>query len=541
MNRIQSKYTQDLARARNTAECRESTSLLDALPQHIVIVNTVGVITRVNDTWRRFAARSGHEGGYVGLSYYRYVPDVLRARLQQMLAGGEESVTLEYSIGDRWFVMEARPLPEGAVISHTDITERKRMEVSLEAMACRDPLTQLLNRRGLHRVLDKEVQRSREKHLHALVIDCDNFKGVNDSLGHAAGDLVLRTIAARMREQLGQRGQLARIGGDEFVALLPGADGTAARVIAERLRAAIAEQPIAVSHGPVVVTLSIAVCEMNPQLRNLDDLLATSTAALKSCKRRGKNMVTYRDAPTRCPGDLQVLTSPSYFKALFQPIVELQSGSVVGYEILSRGRGSYASPLDFFRAASRGGLLSRVDLACLRSCANAAASVPSSLRRHINVYPSTLLAAPVSQMLEVLGPQARAGLCLEISEKQILGDPASLRESAQAIRRAGVRFAIDDLGFGRSSLETLICLEPDVLKFDRRLVHGVARDAEKRRALERQIKVAHALETEIIAEGIEEERDRALLLSRGVSLGQGFLFGRPAEAPRLSLLPSLVP
>ena len=540
MNRFQNKLARHLELRRNAAsepgDVWES-ELLDALPQHIVIVDGHGLITHANEAWRRFADARGSRGPHVGVTYSAYLPDTVSSRLRRVLDGSDPDVTLEYPIGDRWFVMEARPLPRGAVISHTDITDRKRMEVSLEAMAFRDPLTQLLNRRGLDRVLDKEVQRSREKHLHALVIDCDNFKGVNDSLGHAAGDLVLRTIAARMREQLGERGHLARIGGDEFVAVLPGADGVAARVIAERLRAELAERPIAVSHGPVVVTLSIAVCEMNPQLRNLDDLLATSTAALKSCKRRGKNIVTYRDAPTRGPSDLQALTSPDYFKALFQPIVRLGCGTVVGYEILSRGQGSYASPLDFFRAANRNGLLNRVDLACLRSCASAAASVPSNLQRHINVYPSTLLSAPVSQMLEVLGPQAREGLCLEISERQILGDPASLRESAQAIRRAGVRFAIDDLGFGGSSLETLICLEPDVLKFDRRGVHGVGRDAEKRRALERQIKVARALDAEIIAEGIEEESDRALLQALGVSLGQGFLFGRPENAPRLSLLP----
>ena len=224
------------------------------------------------------------------------------------------------------------------------------------------------------------------------------------------------------------------------------------------------------------------------------------------------------------------LTRHGSFHAVKQPILQLQDREVTGYEFLTRSSipGS-AMPEDFLRFCLEHNVLGIADLHCLGNCASASQSLPAPLRRHINVYPSTLAQTPVQRVLDSIPGRIRRGAyCLELNESFVLDDPAALIGPIQELKRAGILIAIDDVGFGHSNLESLILLEPDVLKIDKKLVLGIARSSQRMRSLERLLGVARSLGAQAIAEGIETEEDLRTLRDLGVAFGQGFLLGRPA-------------
>jgi EAL domain-containing protein (putative c-di-GMP-specific phosphodiesterase class I) len=187
------------------------------------------------------------------------------------------------------------------------------------------------------------------------------------------------------------------------------------------------------------------------------------------------------------------------------------------------------------RDLSAGINLPMLDLRCLRACISAAADLPGW--RHANLYPSTLIETPVEQLLRLFPDRAPdQTYCIELSEQQLLGAPSALRDATSSLRRSGVRIAIDDVGFGRTSLEHLVLIEPEVVKIDRKWVAGIGHDRGRLRTLKRLVEVANALGAMVIAEGIEDAEEVAALLDLGVRYGQGFLLGRPSTRP--SPLPS---
>ncbi len=530
--------------------------VLDALPEQVVKLDAAGRIEMVNAAWSRFGAANGADPARVGVGV-DYVgacqgtdPGASRVarKLRSLLAGDTESFLHEYPCHSpterRYFLMHAVRLADGgAVVSHLDITARKLAELALQEHATHDALTGQLNRRGLQQHLAAEVERSRREGspLAAVFIDCDDFKKVNDSLGHAAGDVVLSTVAHRLREALRPQDRLARIGGDEFLAVLDGTRSAEAYQIAERLRRAVGSEPVALSHGPLKLTVSLAVVPLDETTSTLEEVLGAAREGLRQSKARGKNRSSLGRggaAAEEIAGELRDLArrmrEPAFFRAVAQPIVSLPDRTTIGFELLSRGPGgAFAHPQDFFRVAVEDGILSSVDLACLRVCSAAARRVePRGAWRHLNVYPSTLLEVPPETILTLLERSPESGrYCLELSEQQILGDPAHLRESVGALRRAGIRISVDDVGFGRSSLEGLVVLEPEIVKIDRRYVLGVASDPSKRRSFRRLLGVAQALGATVIAEGLEAQADVEALQDLGVRFGQGFLLGEPSPVP----------
>lgn len=438
-----------------------------------------------------------------------------------------------------------------------DITQRKDAEsglgrlaeqleaanIRLRELAMHDALTGLFNRRGFEAALMTEVERADRNAapLCAILIDCDNFKQVNDNLGHAAGDVVLATVARRLRETLRPSDILARVGGDEFLCLLPGASAAQATHVAERLRLSVCSTPIALSHGPIQLTLSLAVTPLDTPVNSVEEVLALNRDALKQSKGMGKNRTSIAGHPavdTSTDNPLterrrftQAVQHDNFFHAACHPIVDAMHNTVVGYEFLSRGpRGPYHRPVDFFRIAMEESLLTTVDVRCFRVCAAASSEIDPLLWRHVNIYPSTLLNMPEETLARLL-PDARPGtLCVELSEQQMLGDAACMRHHVEKLRAAGARIAIDDVGFGRSSLESLILLEPEVVKIDRKHVAGVGNDLGKRRSLQRIINAATSLGATIVAEGVESLDDLEVIRELGVRYAQGFLWGRPTTS-----------
>lgn len=227
---------------------------------------------------------------------------------------------------------------------------------------------------------------------------------------------------------------------------------------------------------------------------------------------------------------LSAVRSPGAFRTVKQPILRLADQSVVAYEFLSRCTLPGAEmPADFLGFCMERGLLTPVDLCCLATCARAARRQPPDLRRHVNIYPATLAEVPLRDLLELFPPDGSEGIfCLEINETVRPDDLPRLVPKVEVLKESGLLVAIDDIGFGNSSLESLLALEPDVLKIDRRLVTGAGADPGRRRLLRRLARIAESLGTQAVAEGIETAEDLALALELGIPFGQGYLWGKPA-------------
>lgn len=410
---------------------------------------------------------------------------------------------------------------------------------TLERLTLIDPLTDLLNRRGLQQALSREVQHlTRGGSAAVLVADLDDFKNINEQHGHAVGDVVLKEIGRRLRASIRAVDYVGRIGGDEFMLLLPDTDPQEVTRVAERIRLAIATAIIQHSHGTVTLTASIASLLLTNDMPAVDQLLTRSHLLLSRAKTAGKNRVVFEagefddtDRRLRAQSDMCLnLTQGRHILTLKQPIFRLDDESPVGYEFLSRYSNDMLElPENFFRLCSERNVLTLVDHACLRASIRAAMDLPPYARFHINIFPTTLLAIPVQHLLELFPHPVPAGtFCLEISEQQIIGDPSYLQPAVKALQDAGIVIAVDDVGYGSTCLESLVVLRPDVVKIDKRCVIGIDRDRALVEQLSRYARIARTLDCEVVAEGIETGAELELVRSLGIDYGQGYYWGKPS-------------
>ncbi len=427
--------------------------------------------------------------------------------------------------------------------------ELDRTNARLEQLALNDPLTGLLNRRGLQQVLSLKFPRVslEDPDCLALLIDLDDFKKINDALGHGVGDVVLKEIANKLKASLRATDYAARIGGNEFMILLPETRLAEGIQVAEKVRLAVSASPIYLASGASVkVTASLGLVPLSPTTPSIDQLLTETHVTLHKSKQAGKNQVTFaarnfdtvrtdistgisRESPLA--GIVSELRRPSQFRSVMQPIFDLPSLAKIGYEFLSRcNLAVFEMPDDFFRVSFENKILTVVDHQCFRTCLAAAAHLSSaSVQRHINLFPSTMIDIPTQHLLSEFPKHPDGHYCIEISEQQIIGDPSYLTEPVEAFKKSGIQVAIDDVGFGRSCLESLILLEPHIVKIDKRCINGISRDPARARSLRRILNVAEALNTQVVAEGIESEEDLELLMELGVKFGQGFYLANPVK------------
>ena len=414
-----------------------------------------------------------------------------------------------------------------------------QLSAEIENVALVDPVTNLASRQGLERVLQIETSRARRygSSLVAIIAGVEGFRRVNESLGHGVGDLLLSELASQLRGVLRSSDHAGRIGGDEFLILLPETRIAEGLRVAERIKTSLCCSPLEISAKTLEVKVALAVADVPLDTVSVSDLLTRtslsryrSLAAGKSPSRSRGMSPAEGEAEESTASASDALRNGEGLRAVSQPIYHLPDESVRGYEFLSRGpAGPLESPLDFLRVAYEENMLSLVDRHCLRACLDAVDRMGQDAQYHLNIFPATILDTPVQHLRDMfLASDSPGTFCLEISEQQILGDPSCLSESISALRASGILIAIDDVGFGRSCLESLILLEPDIVKIDRKYVTGIAADHAKARSLRRLLNVARSLGAEVIAEGIETRDDLDELRTLGVRLGQGFLWGRPA-------------
>jgi diguanylate cyclase (GGDEF)-like protein len=413
----------------------------------------------------------------------------------------------------------------------------------LQALTIHDPLTGVLNRRGLQDVLSKifAVCQRMNISVQVLLLDLDNFKQINDRYGHGAGDAILVAVAENLRQKVRQTDYIARVGGDEFmVFLLNSREGEAVKV-ADKIRLGIAQTSTKVSLGEFVkATCSIGIVPLGEKPASVDELLQRLHLSLHLCKSAGKNRIAYQGEqvssdlkdPDAASEIKKILAAGDKFYAASQPIFDLRNMTIVGYELLSRlDYEGYTSPDVFFLFARNADLLGIVDYACMKTCLNALKDVPIARRIYINLFPSTLTEIPVERLVQEFASAGKnISFCLEINEQQILRDPFYLITSVMRLKKAGIKIALDDYGFGHSSIETLVLLEPDIVKIDKKIIIGISKDARKSNSLKRLLKIIESCKATVIAEGIENQEDLEILHNLGVNYGQGFLMGKP-ETP----------
>ena len=474
-------------------------------------------------------------------------------RVHRALAGlafGRYDV--EYRMRDasgrrRWIHSKGFPVlgAEGCVESvvgfSRDVTSLKERERELRLLADE------LEAEARHRPPDRRLEpahggghpgpgqpRPRRSPLTAVLVDLDAFARVNATFGRATGDLLLRRVAERLADRLGAADVLARVDGDRFLALLPGTDRTRGREVAERLRLACAEAGMTMGGQPVTVTASLGVATIPASVVSLEEVLEATGSDLERARRRARDPVSEREPPCATAQQLRDLLLEGRLEARAQSLRDPRDGRTLGYEMLSRGpAGPFQSPTDLLRFSLEAGLLTITDLACLRTCL--AATLPrrgDGLGYNVNLLPSTIVDTPAARLIELFeeagGPER---FCVEVNEQQFVGAPADLIEPIRVLRGAGVRIAVDDVGYGKSSLETLVHLEPDVVKVAREMVAGADRDPVRRAALGRMARASRALSASLVAEGVETEGERDLVIELGFDLAQGYLWDRPAPLP----------
>jgi len=429
-----------------------------------------------------------------------------------------------------------------------DVTTQLAAQAELRHRAEYDALTGLSNRKHFDERVTLELERAKRagKTVAVIFLDLDNFKEVNDSLGHRVGDALLAHIARRIERVVGESGTVARYGGDEFMAFSGGANAVLVPLL-ESLLAAMTE-PVQISGHELFIEASIGISIYPVDGDDADTLIRNADAAMYLAKQNGRNQYQfYRPelneaaiSRLRISTRLRRALRNGALTVLYQPQFDMTSGTMIGAEALLRWTDAQlgsVSPVVFIPIAEETGLIRGIGEWVLREACREAARWNTDRTRQIrvsvNVSPLQLehsdLIGQVGQALRDSG-LSPALLELEVTEGALMRNPDLALRTLAGLREMGVRIAIDDFGTGYSSLGYLKRFRVDRLKIDREFVHEIGRDAETEAITLAVIAVAKALNFELIAEGVETSGHRDFLLQNGCTQAQGFLYSQAVSA-----------
>jgi diguanylate cyclase (GGDEF)-like protein/PAS domain S-box-containing protein len=552
-------------RERALVQARRSQLELEDFVEHTPVgirwMGPDGTILRANQAELETLGYSSEE--YVGKNFaaFHVDPEVAADTLRRLRAG-EPLPDVETRLRRRdgsicYGLVSASARFDGGEFVHArcltrDITERKRVEQQLLHAALHDALTDLPNRAFLvERVSQAQarVRRDPNYRFAVLFIDSDNFKAVNDSLGHAAGDRLLTEIAGRLRTCVRPGDVVARLGGDEFAVLLEEiVDRPDVEQVARRIRDTLAA-PVSFPGRDIVATASIGVALSQPGCKESQDLLRDADLAMYHAKQEGGARfhvfdVTMREsaqARSSIEADLRSALERQEFRLVFHPIVELLTGRVDGFEALLRwhhpARG-VIPPLEFVPLAEETGLILPIgSWVIAESCRCArrwqeAFPAAGPLRISVNVSAKQLeregLVDEVRTALQDVGlPPSQ--LVLEITESMLMKNVESSTELLQRLRTLGVELHMDDFGTGYSSLGQLPLLPIQGIKIHHMFVHRMGARRTDLEIVRSVVDLARALRLRLIAEGVDTVAQRERLIGLGCEFGQGSLFAEPLE------------
>jgi diguanylate cyclase (GGDEF)-like protein/PAS domain S-box-containing protein len=437
------------------------------------------------------------------------------------------------------------PRVRGIVLTARDVDDRKAFEEQLRHRAFHDPLTGLANRALFYDRVEHALTRGAREHAQVaiLFVDLDDFKIVNDVRGHAAGDRVLEGVARRLGACVRSADTAARLGGDEFGVLIEAVNGPAAALVtAERVIAALA-RPFEVDGESWTVSASIGVALSVAAERGVEELLRRGDLAMYAAKRNGKRRVElydaglelvdvpstdrerwFRQSDEQRQEILSILEDPEALTIAFQPIMDLRTGRVAGYESLARfNRVPQRPPNVWFDQAHRAGLGYALEARAVE-LALATPGRPAGTYLTVNLSPSSLISEQVQRVL----PERLDELIIEVTENELVSGDPEIAAAIAALRDRGARLAVDDTGAGYAGLTHVMRLAPDVIKLDRALTTGVDADPVKGALIASFVRYARDIDATVCAEGVETIAELECLADLDVAYGQGYLIARPA-------------
>ncbi len=450
-----------------------------------------------------------------------------------------DGTLIDLAIYSRHLVYGGRP---AVLLALMDITERKRAEARLAFMAQHDGLTGLPNRGLLRQRMDEILQHTRRSADKAavLVLGLDNFKAVNDTLGHSIGDKLLRGVAKRLRSTLREEDMLARLNSDEFAIVQSGLTRPEdAVLLAKRLLEAIGDPYLLDGHS-VVIGASIGIAMAPGDGDESEKLLKCADLALSRAKNEQRGTFSFFEAEMDARAqsrrkielELRDAIQNDVLRPHYQPLIDLSSGRITGFEALVRwphGERGMISPAEFIPVAEETGLINALGGLMLRRACMDAARWPGDVRVAVNLSPLQFrvgnLLSLVTDALKQSGLPARR-LELEITETLLLEKSSQVLATLHALRALGVRISMDDFGTGYSSLSYLRSFPFDKIKIDQSFVRDLGANRDAQAIVRSIISLGKGLGVTITAEGLETEAELSCLRAEGCHEGQGFLFSR---------------
>ncbi|KQO67897.1 EAL domain-containing protein [Methylobacterium sp. Leaf89] len=489
----------------------------------------------------------------------RMTPEI--AEILALVAGRKafRERVVEVTIGGltRWWRLSGRPITDGGETFlgfrgvGSDITDTRQSEARIAYLASYDPLTGLANRTQFQGVATQLCARAQTggEACALLYLDLDGFKFVNDTFGHALGDVLLVRVAQRLTGTVPPQGLVSRLGGDEFAILLPGGDEDALTELARRLIAALST-PYTLDGVQVEIGASVGLALAPRDAHSPEGLLSKADLALYRAKATGRGKVRVfspdLEATMRLRRELEVdlkrAVAQGEFSLHYQPLVGLEDGRVRTFEALlrwTRGAGGPVSPADFVPVAEASGLITEIGRWVLMQACREAARWPDDIRLAVNLSPiqfrNTDLVADVTQALEASGLRPER-LEIEVTESVFFEMNATTIANLNELRALGIRVALDDFGTGYSSLSYLIRFPVDKIKIDRSFIKDMDSRPECLAIIEAILTLARKLSITVTAEGVETREQAQMLRASRCDDIQGFLFSpaRPAdEIPHL--------
>jgi diguanylate cyclase (GGDEF)-like protein/PAS domain S-box-containing protein len=544
----------------------------------MAIVRPDGAMVQVNNALCALLGRHEIEllhRPFAGLLHEGDAP-LFQRRADSVLAQPEQAFSMELRCDARdgselWVVLHCSRYADpggagdGLILQLHDITSRHIAESRLHHIAYHDGLTDLANRTCFHERLEVAVERTAQdagERFAVLFLDLDRFKIVNDSLGHMAGNELLREVAQRLRACVRPGDLVARLGGDEFAILLDHLHDTEVGMrLAQRVLATLS-LPVALSGTEVVPAASIGITFSDLGYRNVDEVLRDADLAMYEAKAGGRGRVALFDSSMHArvaeklalEADLRRAIGEGQLTVQFQPMFQLEPYRLYGFEALARWTHPQRGPVNpsvFIALAEETGRIDQLTDWVIEHAASQLAEwqrhspATARLGMHVNISGRDMLRpdlAPYVQQVLQRHAISPGTLTLEITETTLMGKLEMALQTMGRLQEAGVRFSIDDFGTGYSSLAYLGTLPIDSLKIDRSFVMGLHEQPQNVEIVRAVLNLAHSLNRKVIAEGVETAEQLATLRRLGVPYGQGYLLSRPLRAEQvLELLAVTVP
>jgi diguanylate cyclase (GGDEF)-like protein len=536
--------------ARELAASREQlSSVLESTMDSVLVLDRDWQVLYVN---HRAAGPPEERQLVAGRGIFELFPELIgtdfdrnyRAAMERQVAIVFEA---RFDLTGRWWEVHANPTPGRLSVFYREISDRKRAEDQLRHLAEHDELTGLPNRRGFMKHLGEALPTAGPGcEVAVLYLDLDDFKVINDTLGHAVGDAVLKEMAGRLCFAAGASDHIARVGGDEFAVVRTGVTSREQVAdLAHRMIATLAA-PYPAHARTLRVAGSVGIAFVPTDAADADELFRNADIALYAAKAEGPGSCRFFDPAMAdrlndrqmLKDDLAVALRNGELKVFYQPIVDLRANAVASVEALLRWDHPQRGPIlpdRFVPLAEETGLIAEIGKWVLNEACAAASRWPAKVRVAVNLSPVQFRSR--SLPLHVAAALSRNGidpnrLELEITESVLLNDSEANLAILHELRELRVRIALDDFGTGYSSLSYLSRFPFDRIKIDRSFVANIAK-REARAIVEAVTGLGRALKMVIVAEGIETPAQLALVRETGCDQAQGFLFSEPVDAEEI--------